>query len=179
MKKLLTKKFKFLTGFTLPELLVYLAIFSMIAVLLSSFVIWVYNANIKYQSMQNVSENLKRAMDFMVYEIHEARAVYGSTTNVTQLSLKTFHYAPDQETASFVDFFLCNGQICFKKEGSASAPLTSDKVVVDNLQFKILSATSSLPSVQIVLSVSFKNPLGKFQYKASAFATSTASLRVY
>ncbi len=166
-------------GFTIPELLVYLAIFAIIAGVITGFIIWVYNANTKYQAMQETTENLRRAMELMVYEINEAKMVYSSTTNSNQLSLQTFHYLPDQENTSFIDFFLCGNRLCLKKEGFFPVHLTSDRVIIDRLVFSKISATSTMPSIQIALSLSYKNPHNLSQYTATASATTTASLRVY
>lgn len=111
----------------------------------------------------------------MTYEIKEAKGVYNPTTTSNQLSLETRKYLAEGEDASYIDFYICDKQICVKKESQSPVAITSDRVEVDNLSFTLIGEKQS--SVQINLRISFKNPTNRPEYRASVDLTSTASLR--
>ena len=129
--------------------------------------------------MRETLSNGRGAMEKMVYEIREAQSIYSPTTTSTQLSLETWHYLPEGESSSYIDFFLCGAQICLKKESQDPIPLTSEKVEVKELKFWQIATTSTVPSIQINLELSYKNPHNRPEYQASFNATSTVSLRSY
>ncbi len=175
-------KFKTSFGFTLIEILVYIGVFSVVFAALISFIIWVNKSNIKTQAMREVSDNLKLAMDKMIYEIRTAKSIYTPTVTSSQLSLETLNYLPEGETFSYIDFFLCgplSDTLCLKKESQNPVALTSPRVKIDNLTFTLIGTSTSTSSVQIELKVSYKNPQNLTEYQASVAATSTASLRSY
>lgn len=136
------------SGNTLFETVIYIGIFSMIFLTISTFFIWTKISNSKLQSINQVTKNIDSALSTMVYEIREAQEIYYPTSSSTQLSLKTYHYLPDNEENSFVDIYLCDTSVCIKREGEAAKKLTSDKVEVLDLQFTQV-ATSTAPSVYI------------------------------
>jgi prepilin-type N-terminal cleavage/methylation domain-containing protein len=180
MIKLLNKN----KGFTLAEVLVYIAIFSLIMVLLGSFIFWLSSANMKTASIRETLENCRRAIDIMSYEIKEANSIYTPTTTSDQLSLETSKYLPegedvsDETNTSFIDFYICDGHLCMKKESQDPITITSDNVNIDNLIFtRVLTGASS--SVKISLSVSYKNPNNRPEYNNQVVLNSSVSLRSY
>ena len=166
-------------GFTLPEILVYIAVFSVVIIVLTSFIIWMLHSNIKAQVTRETLDNAKRAMETMIYEIKSAQSIYTPTNTSTQLSLETPHYLPEGESSSYLDFFLCGTQICLKKESQSIIPLTSDKVEIKNLSFTQIATAAGIPSVQINLEAEYKNPQNLAEYRASVNLSSCASLRSY
>lgn len=174
----MNKTDKPLTGFTLIEILTYIAVLSIIMVSTCGFLIWTSRANIKIKATREVSDNLNRLMEQMTYEIKEAKGLYTPTFSNQQLSLETTHYLPTGEEISYLDFFLCGPTtLCIKKETSAPLALNSERVEVNYLSFKQIG--SSPPSVQVSLELNFKNPQNKPEYQAFLSATSTISLRSY
>jgi len=165
-------------SFTLIEILVYLAVFSVIIALIISFLLWMTRSNTKTKVMRETLNNAERVMEVLAHEIKESESVYLPTTNSNQLSLKTKKYLPEGENESYIDFYLCDSRICLKKESQDPIFLTPDSVEVNSLVFtQILSGDSS--SVQVDLSVDYKNPTARPEYQASVNLTSTTSLRNY
>ncbi|MFH1820486.1 MAG: prepilin-type N-terminal cleavage/methylation domain-containing protein [Candidatus Nealsonbacteria bacterium] len=163
-------------GFTLMEILVYIAILTIILTSIIAFLFWALKSNQKTKAFREVSDNARRTMEIMLYEIKESKYIYAPTSNSTQLSLATLHYLLPQESISYIDFFLCDGPtVCLKKESVAPIALTSDSVEVFNLEFIQVSTSS----VQINLSVKYKNPNSRPENEASIDLTSTVSLRSY
>jgi len=165
-------------SFTLAEILVYLGVFSIIITVVISFILWMTRSNTKTKVMRETLNCAERAMKIMAYEVKEAESVYSPTTTSSQLSLKTKKYLPAGENRSYIDFYLCDSRICFKKESQDPIFLTSDSIEVNNLAFtQVRSGNSS--SVQIDLTVNYKNPTNRPEYEASVHLTSTTSLRNY
>jgi len=166
------------TGFSLLEVLISTAIFSMVLLTVFSFFFSINASNSKTKADREAQENARMVLEEITYEIRGAKSIYTSTTTSSQLSLETTKYLPTGETGTFIDFFLCGTAICLKKESQNPVALTSDSVEVTNLTFsQILNGTK--PSVQINLTVNYINPSGSINSFASVNLTSTASLRSY
>jgi len=163
-------------GFSLIEILVSLALFSIMVLLLVGFFFWMdfYNARIKAGSQ--TLESARRALDSMSYEIREAKGIYTPTTTQSQLSLETSHYLPNDETNTFIDFFLCGSALCLKRESQNILVLTPDTVEVTNITFtQLLNGVT--PAVQTSITVSNANPGSNPAQSSTVTLTSTASLR--
>jgi prepilin-type N-terminal cleavage/methylation domain-containing protein len=169
---------RFKSGFTLIEILVYIAILGILIIPISSFLIWSNRSNIKAKVMRETLEDARRAMEIMTREIKEAKSIYTPTTNPNQLSLETINYLPTDEETTYIDFFLCGSSICFKKESQGPVSITKDNIEVNQLVFtRIVSGDST--SIQIELGMNYKNPGNRPEYQATVNLTSTASLRSY
>lgn len=165
-------------GIGLIEILVYIGVFSLIIVVVVSFVFWLIRSNIKAKVMRETLNNSERVIELMIQEIKEADNIYIPTTTNSQLSLKTKKYLPSGEKISFIDFYLCGVRICLKKESQDGIFLTSENIEITNLVFtQILSGEA--PSIQIKLSANYKNPADRPEYRASIDLTSSVSLRLY
>lgn len=166
-------------GFTLVEIITAIGIFIIIFGVLTGFITWVYHSAVQMQATSEVENSFQQAMEAMLREIKRSRSIYVPTSNASQLSLETIDYTPTDEITSFIDFFLCGDQICFKKEGVSPVALTSQKVKVDSFSFNYLSPVDAPPSVQISLALSYKNPSGSSSLNFSVEGVSSASLRIY
>lgn len=161
-------------GFSLVEIVISLAIFSMILFVMVSLFLAMTTSNSKTKSDREVAENAKIALEKIAYEIRSAKSIYTPTTTANQLSLETSKYLPSGESNTFIDFFLCGTAICFKQESKDAVALTTDSVKITSLIFSQIS-TGSVPSVQISLTVNS----GSVNNFSSISLTSTASLRSY
>ncbi len=166
-------------SFTLIEILVYIAVLTIITVAISSFFLWFIHSNTKARAIRETLDNTRRAVEIMTYEIKEAKSIYTPTTTSTQLSLETTKHLPEEEKTTYIDFYLCGTRLCLKKESQTPVALTSDRVVVNNLEFLEITTTSTAPSIQINLKIDYKNPTGRPEYQASVNLTSTVALRSY
>ena len=168
----------FKRGFTIVEILVSVAIFSIVLLAIISFILWMNYYNAKTKADREVSENARRILNVMTYEVRGAKSVYTPTTTSNQLSLEITRYLPSGESYSFIDFFICGSALCMKKESQNPIILNSESVEISLLTFsEILNGTK--PSVKINLTVNYKNPNNDSGNYASVSLTSTASLRRY
>lgn len=164
-------------AFTLMEILVYMGLLSIIILTISLFVHWSIYSHTRAKAMREVSDNGREAMRLMIHEIQEAKSIYTPNTTSSQLSLETKKYLPEGEEISYIDFYLCEKKLCFKKESQDLVALTSDRLEVNNLVFTQIGTNP--PSVQIELTLNYKNPQDRPEFRVSIDLTSTASLRSY
>lgn len=173
--------FKNQQGFSLIEILVSIAIFSMVLLAVLGFVFWLNFANTRSKADANTLENARRVLDIIGYEIRGAKSVYTPTTTQSQLSLETLRYLPADATVTFIDFFLCgedSTDICLKKESQSPVALNAEAVAITNLSFSQITNGSN-PSIQISLTVDHKNPSGQSSGNSSVTLGSTVALRNY
>lgn len=157
-------------GLGLVELLVYFAVFVIIITVVVSFTFYLVNFNNKARAMRQGADSANKIMKIITSEIKEADAIYLPTASSNQLSLKTIRYVAGNEGESYIDFYLCGSNICFKREFQEPVSLTSENIEVSGLQFSYL-LNGTTPSVQIDLAINCGS--------VSVNLISTASLRKY
>ena len=160
------------------ELLMALGIFSIILLAIVSSLLWMNSYNKRTKADREVSENAKRALEQMSYEIRSAKSLYTPTTTATQLSLEALHYLPSGESVTFIDFFLCGDSLCLKKEGQSSVLVTPEDVRITSLSFSPI-VTGSVTSIKMSLEAEYAFESGDGNSVPSVSFTSTASLRSY
>jgi len=163
-------------GFTLLEIVIYITILTLVLLSVSSFIFYLNLANNQATGDREVSENARRVLEEISYEINGATSIYTPTTSANQLSLETSKYLPAGETTTYIDFFICGSRICLKKESQNPIFLTSDTVQVSNMTFTQV-ATNGFTSIKVNLTMNYKNKINNVQ--PSINITSTVSLRNY
>lgn len=161
-------------GFSLLELLISMAILSIIIPAIVLFFLSMNASNLKTTADREVIENATRALDVMTYEIRSAMSIYTPTTTASQLSLETSRYSTAGEGSTYIDFFMCGSAVCMKKENQDAIALTSDSVKVTGLTF-LQVLTGSISSVQVNLIINS----GSGSTASLLNLVSTASLRNY
>ncbi|OHA68319.1 MAG: hypothetical protein A3A27_02650 [Candidatus Wildermuthbacteria bacterium RIFCSPLOWO2_01_FULL_47_18] len=161
-------------GFTLVEVLMYVAVLVLVVGAVLSFLLFAADSQLALVSQRSITLEGSRAMESVAKEIREAKSIYTVTSVLDahpgQLSLETKKALPAGEQETFVDFFLCEERLCMKRESQTPIALTSPSVKVENLVFRQV-VSGSIPSVRIELTLSSKGNQTNF--------TQTVSLRVY
>jgi prepilin-type N-terminal cleavage/methylation domain-containing protein len=153
-------------GFTLVELLVSVAILITVMFAVVSFFLSMNASNLITTASRESTENARRALETITYEIRSATSIYVPTTTENQLSLETTKYLSAGKSYNFIDFFRCGSAVCMKIDGQDTVAITSSSVQVTSLIFsQILTGTST--SIQVSITA------------GSVTLTSTASLRSY
>lgn len=181
--RFLSKKKNKGAGFTLVEVLIYISVLTLIVSVTISFFLWISKSSNKTKAARETLDNARRVMEIMTNEVRESNGIYSPTsafgiTN-SQLSLETVKYLPEDESASYIDFFICEQRLCLKKEGQDPIALTSDMVEIEDFKIYQIATTSTIPSIQINLKVKYKSPSSKPEHQFSINTTSTISLRSY
>lgn len=171
----LARKGKIAAGFTLVEYLIYIALFSVVAIAITSLAVQFIQVSRETNALKEIEENARIVMDALSQEIKQATSIYSPTSvfgvNLSQISLETKTSLPPQETATYVDFYLDGNGIYRKREGETATRLTSQDVEVTNFTVLLLSQAQT-PALRIDLSLDSKGLSGE----PFSFAT-TVSLR--
>lgn len=173
---------KILTGFTLIEMLVYIALVAIIVSVIVAFAFWMIQISAKAKVNSEVLSNARRALETMAYEIKKSKSVYAPTSvfdrNPGQLGLKQTAAAGTDETTTVIDFFLCGQSLCLKREKAGPIALTGSSVRVTNLSFSRRLNSAAAESIRIVLKVE-SLASSRPEYASSIELMGTANLRSY
>lgn len=161
-------------GFTLIEALVYVAIFSVLVIAVGGLMLWTIRANTKARALRETADNVRHALEVISREVRQARSVYTPTVAADQISLDTTALPPG-EVISFVDIYRCDTRFCLKREGETAQPFTSDAVEIIDVLFRQIATTT--PAVQVALTIRYKNPQNRVEYRAVMSATTTTAVR--
>lgn len=159
-------------GFSLLELILYIAILSIISVVLSASFIALTQGRTRSESRTNVNSNLRFAIDKITQDVTSATLVtvpsFGTGSSFTVIASSTIAYS------------VVLGVLQRSVDGGAGQAITGSTVTVDAPVFtrtdnynSVLNATTT--SVQIQLTIHSKNTSPEGTYAATL--ESTASLR--
>jgi len=150
-------KLKANPGFTLIEMLIYVAIVTLIVSAIVFFGVWAIQVGAKTKANTETLGNARRAMDIMTYEIRRAASVYTPTSNFDidpgQISLEQASSTGSNENFNFIDFFICGQALCLKREDASAIALTNNSVRVTSLIFNQRLNAMGTPSIRISLTV--------------------------
>jgi type II secretory pathway pseudopilin PulG len=157
------------SGYTLIEMVAYVALIGIVSVFIYSIILFIYNNNTEIINLTKINSNAYSAMERIRYEVENSDYVYLPTSNMAnydydltktdQLSLVTKIGALPNDDITFVDIYLENGAVFLRKEGLnpiAPIALTSSGVVVSDLSF-FYYKNNSRESVTIDITVEPKN----------------------
>jgi type II secretory pathway pseudopilin PulG len=133
------------SGYTLIEMLAYVALVGIVTVFIYSVILFIYNDNREIINLTKINSNAYSAMERMRYEVENSNYIYLPTSNMAnynydamkadQLSLATKIGAVSPGDTTFVDIYLENNTVFIKKEESSPIALTSSSVSVSDLSF--------------------------------------------
>lgn len=161
-------------GFTLIELIIYITIVSGVLIVFLNFGWEVINGNIKSQSMREVQQNSRFAMQKITENIFSAKGVnfplYGELNNYLSLEMED----PDLNPT----LFELNGDKLIITQGiNGPYSLTNDRVKVASLEFINLSYLDTPGTIKIKISIKHINENNLNQYEAFLSTEDTISLR--
>ena len=166
-------------AFTIIEILVYTAVLVLIMTAVGAVLFWSLKLQTKTKIITEVSINAEVAMQAILREIQNGQSIYAPSSvfgsNPGQLSIKTKNYAQGEDY-SYIDFFLCEARLCFKKEGQNSITITSSTVEINNLIFSLIGS-GDFKAVQITLGIQYNSSSIKPEYNAQETIQSTAAIR--
>jgi prepilin-type N-terminal cleavage/methylation domain-containing protein len=160
-------------GYTLIEMLLYIAIVGIMLVPLTYFFGMTTEARVKAQSIAEVDDQATAAMDNITQIIRNA---YSITTPAAAASGSSLTLVVPT-TALSPAIFSLNGTTLQVKEGTAAnVALTSNDIQVSNLTFKNLTRSGTSGIVQISFTVTRVNSGGRNEFDYSKTFTSSAEI---
>ncbi|MCK4592365.1 type II secretion system protein [Candidatus Parcubacteria bacterium] len=154
------------SGFTLIEMIIYVALVGIISAVLFSVTFFVIRTNNKIIALSKVSSNAHSVMERMTYEMANSKYIYLPTSNFVnynydlskgnQLSLATEIGVSSNENIAFIDFYVENDTLFLKEDGLDPIALTSSGVLVSKMEFSYYK-NDLRESVTIDMTIHAKN----------------------
>lgn len=171
MKIFLEKKEK---GFTLVEVLLYIAITGVIIFSISVFLSVVLEARVRNQTMAEVEQEGIRVMQIISQTVRNASVINSPAigTSAANISLDVVDVAKDPTL-----FDLSSGVIRIKEGASAYVSLTNSRLIASGLTFTNLSRASTPGTVRIQFTLTHIKTDGRDEYDYARTFYGSASLR--
>jgi Tfp pilus assembly protein PilW len=162
------------SGFTLVELLLYLAITSIMIVVISAFIQAMYEARVKSQTISEVEHQGQLVMNTIGQSLRNATGVTtpaangttgtacptATTANALVLTVRTAANSP-------TTFDLSSGVLRMKEGAAAAVNLTNSKVAVCGLIVDDLTVSGQARSVQVKFTITDSSTSLKNEYTYS------------
>lgn len=161
-------------GFTLIELIIYVAIATTILSLLIGFLWNIVFGNIKITANLEVQQNARFAMIKISQEIKKAVGVNSPQPDSPPAAFLSLIMADPNLNPTVFD--IIDGKLRITQGSYQPQELTSDQVIVSDLKFSNLSYPDTPATLQVQLSVNYLNPENRIEYQASVEIDSTVSL---
>jgi Tfp pilus assembly protein PilW len=167
MKKISSK------GFTLVEMMLYVAICSFILISLATFFSFLISARIKNQTIAEVNQGGVQVLQLVTQTIRNAKSVSVPASGVSSSTLSIITVSTST-TPTIFD--VASGTVRIKEGSGAYVPLTNSRVSISSLVFTNTSASSTDGgSVNVSFTISYRNITGRNEYSFSKTFSDTAS----
>lgn len=174
MKYFFNKKINTSQGFTLLELLLYVAISSILLTTISLFLSTLLQSRIKNQTISEVDGQGMVAMELMAQIIRNADTVSAPAAGATGSSLTLTTTVPAQSPTVFD---LAAGALRITEGATPAIPLTNSRITVSSLSFQNLSRAGTPGTIRIQFTISAVNNSGRNEYAYQKTFTASATLR--
>lgn len=154
------KIYRYHPGFTLVELLLYVAGSAVLLMIVSVFLSELLRARVKNQTVAEVEQQGVQAMNTITKVVRNAATIntpsMGATDDTT-LSVTS----PSTVTSVFQ---LISGAITESDNGGAEVALTNSQVTVSNFVIQNLSRSGTPGTVRIRFTLTYKNTRNQYEY---------------
>lgn len=161
-------------GFTLIEVLLYLAVSSFILFSVSSFVVASMRARAESQVIAEVEQQGERLMQVMAASVRSSRGINSPVVGASGASLSVFTTVPATNPTVFG---LSSGNITITEGAGGAVALDNTLVTVSGLTFTNVSRPSTPGTIRIQFTLTYSNPAGGQEYQYSKVFYGTASVR--
>jgi Tfp pilus assembly protein PilW len=160
-------------SFTLIEFLIYIGIVGSFLILAIGFLWNIIFGNIKETAYQEVQQNARFVFSKMTKEIKKATGINnplpGSSFNTLSLAMADSSLNPTV-------FDVAGGKLRITQGSSGPYDLTSNEVVISDIQFSNISYHGTPGAVKIEMTIEYSNPANLNEYQAIMNLDSTVSL---
>lgn len=161
-------------GFTLIEFIIYGTLVTIIIGVIVLTSVNVMGARARITAREEVSHNARFALDKIMYEIRRAESITSPEPGLSASSLGLV----DGEGDSRVFNLDSEGKVLQMTIGSGTpVSLTSESVVLSNLQFTNVSYEDTPGTIRIEMTVAFANPLERPEWNFARTFYSTENVR--
>lgn len=164
-------------GFSLVEIVLYVALLGMAAAFMVNSFIQITNVYARARAEREVLANARAALTAITDAIASSQTVYGPTSRFNsdtgQLSLATTATSTPGEAASYMDFWVDGGRIFERGEGQAAIPLSASTARVTQFRFERIMQTLGREAVKTTIRVDAAST----KFPASVTLNATTALR--
>lgn len=162
------------SGFTLVELLLYVAISSIVLLVASLFMATLLESQVKNQTIAEVNQQGIQVMQNITQTVRNSNVISTPATGASNTSL-SINTSLSSTTPTIFD--LSGGVIRVKEGVNTVIPLTNNKVIASNLTFFNLSRTGTPGVVKVSFTLSAVNNSNRNEYSFTETFTDSASLK--
>lgn len=164
-------------GITLIEIIVYIGLLSIMAIFVSNSLIQISDTSIRARTERELLSDARLILETIAKTAGESAAIYSPTSvflsDTSQLSLITTVNPPAEHTGAYADFYIDNGRMWTKKEGSAAASLSSATVRITKFRLERIMQGLNREAVAITLQI----VPASSKYPVSIMLNTTVALR--
>jgi len=162
-------------GFTLVEMVLYVAVCSILLVTISVFLSFLLGARVRSQAMTEVNQQGFQVMSLITQTIRNGRSIevpsIGSSTSTMSLTTSNTLLNPTL-------FYVSSTTLYIQEASKASVALTNSRVRVSGLTFQNVSSGSSTEKImRISYTIEYLNPEGRSEYSFIKTFSGSATLR--
>ena len=161
-------------GFSLIELLLYVATLSIMLLSISVFLGTLLESRVKNQTIAEVEQQGLQAMQIITQTVRNAASIVGPATSTTSSTLTLATYAA---TTTPTVFNLAESVMQIIESTTPPVALTNNRILVSDLLFSNFSRTSTPGVVQIQFTIQHVTSTGKSEYTFSKTFYGSAALR--
>ena len=161
-------------GFTIIELLLYLAISAIILLATSLFLSTLLQSRIKNQTVAEVEGQGLQVMQLITQTVRNVDTIISPTIGTTGASLSVNTSVSGNNPTIFD---LNSGVVQIKEGAAVAVPLTNARVVVSDLAFFNLSRASTPGAVKVQFTITAVNNSGRNEYSYTKTFVGSAALR--
>lgn len=162
-------------GFSLVEMLLYVAISSVMLFSLSLLLSFLFGGRVKNQSITDVNQQGLQVMQLITQTVRNAKSVDSPALGATDTSLSLTMSDP---LLSPTVFDISSGTVRIKEGSNPLIPLTNSHVTVSSFIFQNISSTSSTDRiVRLSFTMDHSNPSSRNENSFTKTFTGSATLR--
>lgn len=162
-------------GFSLVEMILYVAISSVILLALSLFLTSLLSSRLKSQSISDVNDQGLQIMQMVTDSVKNARSVDFPSIGATSTSLSITVADP---LLSPTVYDIASGTVRIKEGSNTLIPLTNSHVTVSSFVFQNISSTSSTDRVvRFSFTIDHNNQNGRNENTYTKSFSGSATLR--
>ena len=164
-------------GTTILEIVMYTALFGIIAIIISNFLIQIVNAYNISRAEREVLSNGRLLLETVTKSLAASEGIYTPTSafnkDLGQISLVTKTGVQPEHKTAYIDFWVDNGRLWMRKEGANPSALSAASVRVGKFRLERLSQGLGRDAVRLTLQVNFAQP----KFSSTITLTATTALR--
>jgi type II secretory pathway pseudopilin PulG len=162
-------------GFTLVEMILYVAVCSILLVTISVFLSFLLGARVRSQAITEVNQQGFQVMSLITQTIRNGRSIQTPSTGV---SSSTLSLTTGNALLNPTLFYISSTTMKIKEGSQQAVSLTNGRVKVSGLLFQNVSSGSSTEKImRISYTINYINPEGRSEYSFSKTFNGSATLR--